>query len=65
MSAFLDCYFEDPGSEKKRKRILEHCLEMGINFDSLIHSMLNTMLTSVVSLDIATHIMMVFLIEGQ
>ena len=64
VSAFLDCYFENH-HHKKRKRILEHCLEMGINFDSLIHSMLNTMLTSVVSLDIATHIMMVFLIEGQ
>lgn len=36
-----------------------------MNFDLIIHSMLNTMLTSVVPLDVATHILMVFLMEGQ
>jgi len=48
----------------KKRKVLEKCLQLGFNFDLLVHSMLQSLCQSVVPLDIAIHVAMVFLLEG-
>lgn len=45
--------------------MLNKCYELQFNFDLLIHSMLNSLCTNVVPLDIAIHVVSLFLVEGQ
>ena len=40
-------------------------MELGLNFDLLLHQMLNTLCTCVLPLDLAIHIAFIFIIDGQ
>lgn len=63
ISTFINFYVDR--SIKKKRTILIKCLELGLNFDVLLHQMLNTLCTCVLPLDLSIHIAFVFVIEGQ
>ena len=63
ISTFINCYVEM--TLKKNRSLISKCMELQLNFDLIVHSLLNSLLTSVVPIDIAADIVLVFLIEGQ
>lgn len=63
ISTFTDFYLEH-GLFKSRRDVVNHFFKIEFNFDFLVHSLLNSMLTSVLPLDIAIHVSMMFLMEG-
>ena len=62
ISTFINCYVEM--TLKKNRSLIEKCYELQLNFDLIIHSMLNSLLTNLVPLNIASDIVVVFLVEG-
>ena len=50
---------------KKRRDVVDHFFKIEYNFDFLVHSLMNSMLTSVLPLDFAIHLSLTFLMEGQ
>ena len=66
ISTFIAGYMNIKQEKKKgQKTILEKCYEIQLNFDQLIHNMLNSMLTCVLPLDLAIHVTWMFIMEGQ
>jgi hypothetical protein len=68
VSTFIEGYIEIKYrgfGAKKSRSVLDKCSELGFGFDLLVHSLLGSLCTSVVPLDIALHIASVFLLEGQ
>ena len=63
ISTFINFYVDR--SVKKKRKTLIKCLEIGLNFDLLLHQMLNTLCTCVLPLDLAIHVAFIFVIEGQ
>jgi len=49
---------------KEKNPLIDKCFELDMNFDLLVHSMLNSLLTDVLSLDISIHVIFMFLLEG-
>ena len=64
ISSFLDCYIRMYG-EKQSENVMSHFMKVGVNFDILLHSLFNTALQSVLTLDDSLHVTMLFLLEGQ
>ena len=63
IATFIDVYIGLAG--ERRQAILEKCHTLELNFDLIIHSLLNSLMTSILPLDIAINIFMIFLKEGQ
>jgi hypothetical protein len=64
IDGYIDVKYQGLGAKKGRS-VLDKCVKLGFNFDMLVHSMLTSLTTNIVPLDIALHEAMVFLLEGQ
>lgn len=63
IATFIDIYLDLDAT--LQHGIIQKCLEIDMNFDLIIHSMLNSLMTSVMPLDVAVNLCFVFLNEGQ
>ena len=66
IATFIDSFIDlEHQLISKQTKILNKCQSLDFNFDILIHSMLNSLVTCFVPLDIAIHISFIFLMEGM
>ena len=65
IATFIDSFITiDHALISKETKILNKCQSLDFNFDILVHSMLNSLATCIIPLDIAIHISFIFLMEG-
>ena len=67
IATFISCYISihKNYSMNKQRKVLDKCQQLDFNFDILVHSMLNSLATCIVPLDIAIHLSFIFLMEGM
>lgn len=64
IATFIDYYIRIKKTYGSKRQILEKCFQLEFNFDLLIHSMLNSLCMNLVPIEYATHISMIYLLEG-